>query len=75
MSNQEAFMDLKYAEKGKGMSKAKWVWTKMAYLQVSGANYKLKFDRITRIAELFRRLSMCMGTDVLILLQWSLGRY
>ena len=47
-------MNLKYAKKGKGMSEAKWVWTKVAYLWVNGANYKLKFDRITRITEVFR---------------------
>ena len=36
------------------MSEAKWVWTEVAYLWVNGANYKLKFDRITRIIEVFR---------------------
>ena len=56
MADQKAFMTLKYAEKGKGMSKAKWVWTVVAYLWVSGANYKLKFDRIT---EVFRGHSVC----------------
>ena len=53
MTDQEAFMNLKYAKKGKGMSEAKWVWTEVTYLWVSGANYKLKFDRITRITEGF----------------------
>ena len=59
MADQEAFMNLKYAEQGKGMSEAKWVWTKVAYLWVSEANYKLKFDRIIRITQVFRRFGVC----------------
>ena len=55
MTNQEAFMNLKVAY----LSEAKWVWTKVAYLWVSGANYKLKFDRIARTTEVFRGVSMC----------------
>ena len=41
-------------KKRKGMSEAKWVWTKVAYFCVNGANYKLKFDRITRKTEVFK---------------------
>ena len=59
MADQEAFMNLKYAKKGKGMSEAKWVWTEVAYLWVSGSNYKLKFDRIARTTEVFKGVSMC----------------
>ena len=40
--------------KRKGMSEAKWVWTEVAYFCVNGANYKLKFDRITRKTEVFK---------------------
>ena len=41
-------------KKRKGMSEAKWVWTEVAYFCVNGANYKLKFDRITRKTEVFK---------------------
>ena len=53
MTDQEAFMGLGYAKKGKGMSEVKWVQTEVTYLWVSGANYKLKFDKITRITKVF----------------------
>ena len=59
MTDYEAFMGLEYAEKGMGMSEAKWVWAEVAYLWVSGAHYKLKFDRITGIIEVFKGFGMC----------------
>ena len=40
------------------MFKAKRVWTRVAYLWVSGANYKVKFDKITRITEVFKGFSV-----------------
>ena len=48
MTDQEAFMGLGYAKKGKGMSEVKWVQTEVTYLWVSGANCKLKFDKIKK---------------------------
>ena len=41
------------------MYEAKRVWTRVAYLWVNGANYKVKFDRITRITEIFKGFGVC----------------
>ena len=44
------------------MFEARWEWTEVAYLWVTRANYKLKFDRITRIIDVFRGLGVCFAS-------------